>query len=59
MLVQNREGDIRFYIKVNTVLGHKVHNMIVGKKTGEGFFFCINKNGRFFLNPSLLPEEDW
>lgn len=62
MLVYNKERDAQFQMKAKTPFGEKLKKIIIDHdKTGlyKGYFFCFTKNGKFFVNPSILPEERW
>ena len=59
MSVVNKEGDVKFHMKINSVLARKGEKVLVDNKTDKGYFFCIYKEARFHINPSLLPSANW
>jgi len=66
LLVCNKEKDAQFHMKANTPLGQKLVKIIEDNKqtdkgTYKGYFYCVykKKEDKFYVNPSLLPEEKW
>ena len=61
----NKERDAQFHMKAKTPLAKRLKKIIEdcdNKDLGsiyKGYFYCIFKNSKFFINPTLLPEEIW
>jgi len=62
MLVYNKERDVFYNISTESKLGKVLKKVIVDADTCnlyKGYFYSITKNGKHYINPTILPYERW
>jgi len=62
MLVYNKERNVFYYISTESKFGKVLKKVIVDADTCnlyKGYFYSITKNGKHYINPTILPYEQW
>jgi len=62
LLLYNKDRDVQFSIKSKSSLAKKLTNIIINNdKTNvyKGYFYCVTKQGKYYVNPTILPDEKW
>ena len=60
LLLFNKERDVEFRLKAESGLAKKLTEIIVNNESKtEGYFYCVTKKGKYYVNPTLLPDQKW
>ena len=61
MLVCSKDRDVEFYMKTNTLLARNIKRMLANStdEKKDGYFFCIFREQKFYVNPNMLVQQNW